>query len=138
MSDIIPHLETSEQLTNTVIDQRIEFNELNRKIFDYIEWQDLEEGRKSDLPKIKETFKDIIFTDWDARVKQEELAIAREAGISKNMVKMINHILHTSGFIKEVNIKYVPDIRDLEQSWKDAGQLQEETLTQLKEIDWEA
>ena len=33
MSDIIPHLEISEQLTNIVIDQRIEFNELNTEIF---------------------------------------------------------------------------------------------------------
>ena len=38
MSDTIPHLEISEQLTCTVIDQRIEFNELNIKISDYIEW----------------------------------------------------------------------------------------------------
>ena len=66
MSNIVPHLEISEQLTNIVIDQRIEFNELNTKIYDYIEWQDLEEGRRSNLPKIKETYKDILFTDWDA------------------------------------------------------------------------
>ena len=46
MSDIVPHLEISEQLTNTVIDQRIEFNEINTKIYDYIEWQDSEEGRR--------------------------------------------------------------------------------------------
>ena len=46
ISDIVPHLEISEQLTNTVIEQRIEFNELNTKISDYIEWQDSKEGRK--------------------------------------------------------------------------------------------
>ena len=63
MSDIIPHLEISEQLTNTIIDKRIELNELNTKFSDYIEWQDSEEGRNSCLPKIKETFKDILFTD---------------------------------------------------------------------------
>ena len=66
MSNIIPRLELNEQLTNTFIDQRIEFNELNIKIYNYIEWQDIEEGKKSDLPKIKETFKDILFRDWDA------------------------------------------------------------------------
>jgi len=38
ISNIIPHLNTSEQLTNIIIDQRIEFNELNSKISDYIEW----------------------------------------------------------------------------------------------------
>ena len=92
MSDIIPHLEISEQLTNTVIGQRIEFNELNTKIFDYIEWKESEVGRKSSLPKIKETFKDILFTDWDAQVKQVEFVIARAAGISKNMVKIVEII----------------------------------------------
>ena len=51
-------------------------------------------------------------------MKQVELAIARAAGISKNMVKMINHILHTSGLIKEGNLKSVPDIKDLEKIWK--------------------
>ena len=134
----ILHLEISEQLINTVIDQRIEFNELNTKISDYIEWQDLEEGRKSSIPKIKETFKDISFTDWDAQVKQAELAIARSTGISKNMVKMINHMLHTSGLIKEGNHKSIPDIINLEQSWKNACQLREETLAQLKKTDWES
>ena len=62
MSNIIPRLEISEQLNNTIIDQRIEFNELNTKISDYIEWQDSEEGRKASLPKIKQTFKYILFT----------------------------------------------------------------------------
>ena len=124
-------------MTNAAIDKRIEFNELNTKISYYIEW-DSEEGRNSDLPKIKENFKDILFTDWDARVKQEELAIARAAGISNNMVKIINHILHTSGLIKEGNFKSFLDIKDLEQSWKKAGQLREETLLQLKKTDWEA
>ena len=51
-------------------------------------------------------------------MKQAELAIARAAGISKNMVKMINHILHTSRLIREGNLKSLPDIKDLEQSWK--------------------
>ena len=71
-------------------------------------------------------------------MKQAELAIAKTTGISKNMVKMINHILHTSGLIKEGNLKSLPDIKDLEQIWKEAGQLKEETLLQLKKTDWEA
>ena len=51
---------------------------------------------------------------------------------------MINHILHTYGFIKEGNLKSVPDIKDLEQSWKEVGQLREEALIQLKKTNWEA
>ena len=127
MSNIVPHLEINEQLTNTVIDQRIEFNELDTKISDYIEWQDSEEGRRSNLPKIKETYKDSIFTYWDIQVKQVELAIARAAGISKSIVKTINHMLHTSSLIKEGDPKSIPDLKILEQSWKNIGQIREET-----------
>ena len=123
ISGIVPHLEINEKLTNTVIDQRIEFNELNTKISDHIEWQDSEEGRRSNLPKIKETYKDILFTNWDAQVKQEELAIARASGISKSIVKTINHMLHTFGLIKEGDPKSIPDLKILEKSWKNTGQI---------------
>ena len=47
-------------------------------------------------------------------------------------------MLHTSGLIKEGNHKSIPDLRNLEQSWKNTGQLREETLEQLKKTDWEA
>ena len=47
-------------------------------------------------------------------------------------------MLHTFGLIKEVNDKLIPDLRNLEQSWKNTGQLREETLAQLKKIDWES
>lgn len=66
ISNIIPYLNTSEQLTNIIIDQRIEFNELNSKIFDHIEWQESDEGKRSNLPNISERHKDILFIDCDS------------------------------------------------------------------------
>ena len=47
-------------------------------------------------------------------------------------------MLHTSSLIKEGNHKSIPDIINLEQSWKNTGQLQEETLAQLKKTNWES
>ena len=47
-------------------------------------------------------------------------------------------MLHTSGLIKEGNHKSIPALKILEQSWKNTGQIREETIAQLKKTNWEA
>ena len=69
MSHVTPYMITNDQLTDKEIDQITKFNDLNTKISEYIEWQETEEGRSANLPEIEETHKDILFTDWDARIK---------------------------------------------------------------------
>lgn len=123
ISNIIPHLNTSEKLTDIIIDKRIEFNELNSKISDYIEWQDSDEGKRLSLPKINKRHKDILFTDWDSQMKQFELTIARASGISKSIIKTINRMFHTSNLIKESDPKKLPDIKALDENWKNKSQL---------------
>jgi len=56
-------------------------------------------------------------------VKQAELAIARASGISKSIVKKINHMLHTSDLIKEGDPKKLPDLKALDKNWKNKTQL---------------
>lgn len=128
-------MNTSKKLTNIIIDQGIEFNELNSNISDYIEWQDSDEGKGSSLLKINERHKDILFTDWDSRVKQTELAISRASFISKIIIKAINHMLHTSNLIKESDPKTLPDLKALDDNWKNKSQLQKETIEGLSKID---
>lgn len=69
MSHITPYLTASDQLIDKGINHRTNFNDLNTRIIEFIEWQETEDSRKSNLPKIEETHKDILFTDWDARIK---------------------------------------------------------------------
>ena len=47
-------------------------------------------------------------------------------------------MLDTSSLIKEGNEKSIHGLRNLEKSWKNIGQLREETLAQLKKTDGEA
>jgi len=70
LSHITPYLTISDQLTDKAIDQRTEFNDLNTKISEFIEWQETEDGKKANISEIEETHKDIPFTDWDAKIKQ--------------------------------------------------------------------
>jgi len=100
MSHVTPYLTTSEQLTDKAMEQRTEFKDLNTRIFEFIEWQETKDERKANLPEIEETHKDILFTDWDVRIKQAELAITRAAEVSKNNIKAVNHTLFSANLIK--------------------------------------
>lgn len=105
LSYITPYLITNNWLTDRAIDRRTEFNDFNTKISKFIEWQESEEGNKANLLEIEETQKDILFTDWDARIKQVQLAVMREAGVSKKIIKEVNHTMFATNLIKEGNLK---------------------------------
>lgn len=91
----------------------MKFNDLNTKISKFIKWQESEKGKKSNLPDIQETHKDILFTNWDASIKQVELAVARVARVSKNIIKELNHTLFTTNLMKEGNSKEILDLTTL-------------------------
>jgi len=54
---------------NRDFDMRVIFNEIDENISGYITLQDTPEGRVEDLPKIEESHKDILFTNWDIQLK---------------------------------------------------------------------
>ena len=59
----------SDSLMNRDFDMRVIFNEIDENISGYITLQDTPEGRVEDLPKIEESHKDILFTNWDIQLK---------------------------------------------------------------------
>lgn len=61
ISQINPYCETSNKLTNQVIDLRFEFEEIYKNILEFIAWQEFDEGREVHLINIEESHKDILF-----------------------------------------------------------------------------
>jgi len=43
---------------------RLEYKEIQKRVSKFITWKESEDGRKDDLPKLEESHKDIMFTDW--------------------------------------------------------------------------
>lgn len=138
MSRITPYLATSDQLTDKTIDQRTEFTDLNTGISDFIEWQETEDKRNATLPEIEATHKDILFTDWDVRIEQAELLVAREVGVSKNIIKAMNHTLFSTNMVKEDNLKEMPNLGALHKSWQEKVEAQKQEITKLTKTDWDS
>lgn len=48
ISRISPYCENSDKLTNEVVDMRLEYEEIHKRISDFITWKESEYGRKAD------------------------------------------------------------------------------------------
>lgn len=121
-----------------MIDKRTKFTDLNIRISKFIEWQETKDGRKANLPEIEETHEDILFTYWDARIKKDELAVAREVGVSKNIIKVVNHTLFVTNLLKEDNLKEMPELGALHKNWQEKAKTQREAITKLTKTIWES
>jgi len=60
----------SDNITSQVVDLRLDYVLIYKKVSDYLNWQDSEEGKKAGLPKINESHKEILFNKWDAQIKK--------------------------------------------------------------------
>jgi len=42
---------------NQVVDMRLEYDEIHKRVYDFITWQESEDGRKAAFPKMEESHK---------------------------------------------------------------------------------
>lgn len=104
-------------------------------ISQFISWQEYKEGRKNDLPKNKESHKDILFTDWDIQLKQVEKAVARVDSTTNNIINVVIENLHSDNLIKECKLKILPNFKQLEKHWKETAKTKEKVIKKLSKLE---
>ena len=67
---------------------------------------------------MEESHKDIMFTDWDSRLKQAERAIVIAAGVASSIIEFVNENIHGSNLVKECISRFLPNVKQLEQRWR--------------------
>jgi len=71
--------------------------------------------RKANFPKLEESHKDILFTDWDSRLKQVERAMTVMVGVANNIIEATNENLHDANLVVESIPRFLPNSKQLEQ-----------------------
>ena len=66
------HCEMSDNITSQVIDLRLDYDLIYKKVSNYLNWLESEEGKKARFPKINESHKEMLFSKWDAQIKKSE------------------------------------------------------------------
>lgn len=90
----------------TSINQRVEKarNELDQDeeiITAFLDWQDSEQAKATNFPRISETHKDILFTEWNSQMMKAERAASRCKATSSNLVELVNNTLYLSNMISQ-------------------------------------
>lgn len=100
--------------------------------------QESEDGRKTDLPKLEESRKYILFTDWDSRLKEVERATMIATTIENIIIEAINENLHGANMVNECLLGFLCNGKQREEQWEHVAQEKEEEIKQLNRLNWEA
>lgn len=132
------YCETSDKLTSQVIERRLEYDEIFKRISDFITWRNSKDGRKANLPKQEESHKEILFADWDARLRHAERAIEDAATKTNHVIKNINENLHSANLVEDSIQGFLPNVKQFEQQWRQATKEKGEAIGQTTRLNWEA
>jgi len=102
-------LEMSDKLTSQVIEMRLEYDEIFKRISNHIIWKNTKEGRKADLPKLEESHKEIMFASWDSRLKKAKKATVDAMVVANINTENINENLHGANVVAESIPGFLPD-----------------------------
>lgn len=81
------------------MEMRLEYDEIFKKVFDFITWKNTEDGIKSDLPKLEESHKEILFENCDSWLKELEKATTDATETTKSVIENVNENLHSSNLV---------------------------------------
>lgn len=128
----------ADALVNQFTDAKINFEEIDENISNLITWHDNSKGKIAKFPKIKESHKDILFTDWEIQIKRVEREVSSASETSNNMIETINYDLWYACFIKKCSPINLLEIEDLQISWHEILVAKEQRIRQLLHLNWEA
>lgn len=74
---------------------RLEYDEILKKVSDFITWRNLEDRIKDDLPKLEESHKEVLFANWDSLLNEAKNATSNVVATTNSVIENINKNLHS-------------------------------------------
>lgn len=82
------------------------------------------------MPKLEESHKEILFTNWDSQLREVKKATEDVAGVANSVIKNINENLHSANLVLESIPSFLPNVKQLELHWKQATEEKSEAIRQ--------
>jgi len=99
ISQAEPLYELTTAINQQVENARNELDQDEEIITAFLDWQDSEQGKATNLPRISETHKDILFTEWNSQMMKAERAASRCKATASNLIELVNNMLYLSNMI---------------------------------------
>ena len=112
------YCELSDKITNQVVDLRSDYDQNDKRVIEYLTWQDDDEGKRAGPPRINENHKELLFNKWDDQIRQVERPAETAATQASILIDCVNENLHRANLIEEATPGYLPNKLRLEAEWK--------------------
>ena len=116
ISQAEPLCELTMAINQQVEKARNELDQDEEIISAFLDWKDFEQGKETNLPRIPETHKDILFTEWNSQIMKAERAASRCRVTSSNLIELINNTLYLSNMISQCTPGKLKTTNTLEQT----------------------
>lgn len=116
------YCEMSDKITNQVVDLRSDYDQIDKRVTEYLAWQDEDEGKRVGAPRINENHKDLLFNKWDDQIREAEQGAETAATTASILIDCVNENLHRENLIVETTPGYLPNKLRLEVEWKQRAQ----------------
>lgn len=94
-----PLCEITTAIVDKSVEARQELEQVDETLTNFLVWQDSLEGQASDLPKIIEAHKDILFLEWQTQLMKAERETSRCRLSTSNLIQFVNNTLYLSNMI---------------------------------------
>lgn len=91
-----------------------DYDLIDKRVTEYLAWQESKEGKKAGACIINETHKEMLFNKWDTRIRKAEQSAEEAARAENNIIDCINENLHRENIISETTPGYLPNVQHLQ------------------------
>lgn len=129
-----PLCDLTESLSEKVNNARTNLDQCEETISNFLEWQDTDEA--STAPKILESHKEILFTEWQSQLMKAERAISRCKLTASNLVELVNDTLYLTNMISQCTPGKLILAKTLEQSCYPKLEKTGRLITWINSLTW--
>lgn len=145
MNDLCEKKSQSEplcEITSSLIDEAVntilEFESADEKISEFITWQETEQGKIENLPRIEASHKEILFSEWETQMIKEERATSRARTIMDNLTQLVNDNLYAANLISDCTPGKLSKVKEIDKIWKQDLISKDQQINKTQEITWDA
>ena len=129
--------QSSDSLLDQLSNLRTYYREVEKDISDFIDLQDRSKGRLTNLPKIEESHKDIVFQECMIRLKHVDMVIYSVRDISNNIIESISDNLMQANLILYFSKDSFLGVKFLTRTWQESLKNKVEGIKALSRINLE-
>ena len=94
---------------------RLEYDTILKKVSNFLNWKKSEDGKRTYMPKLDESHKEILFVKWDSRLREAEQAMEDATIVANNIIECVNENLHNANLVAETTRGFLPKAEQLQE-----------------------